>query len=287
MGPSRHRLADMPQATAMPHDPTPTVQQLLAFYLEAGVDCALGDEPVNRLADPEATPEPRAAVAHQPIVRVAPLPPPVATPRADTIIAPEVAIASARDAARTAPTLEALRQLLENFDGCALRLTATRLVFADGNPQARVMFVGEAPGRDEDIEGLPFVGRSGKLLDRMIAAIGLDRSTAYIANVIPWRPPGNRTPTPQETQICLPFIQRQIELVNPDVLVTLGNPSTQALLQTREGIMRTRGKWQDYDTGTRSIRAIATFHPAYLLRSPSYKRMSWQDLRAIAKALQG
>jgi DNA polymerase len=263
----------------------PTVQQLLAFYLEAGVDCALGDEPVNRLADPQAPPEPRAAVVHQPIPRAAPLPPPAAPPRADATVSPDVAIASAREAARTAPTLDALRQLLETFDGCALRHTATRLVFADGNPQARVMFVGEAPGRDEDIEGLPFVGRSGKLLDRMIAAIGLDRSKAYIANVIPWRPPGNRTPTPQETQICLPFIQRQIELVNPDVLVTLGNPSTQALLQTREGIMRARGKWLDYDTGTRSIRAIATFHPAYLLRSPSYKRMSWLDLRAIAKAL--
>jgi len=275
----------MPQATAMPPEPTPTVQQLLAFYLEAGVDCALGDEPVNRLADPEPAPEPRAAVAHQQPPRAAP--PPVLPPRADAAIAPDVAIASAREAARTAPTLEALRQLLESFDGCALKHTATKLVFADGNPQARVMFVGEAPGRDEDIEGLPFVGRSGKLLDRMIAAIGLDRSRAYIANVIPWRPPGNRTPTPQETQICLPFIRRQIELVNPDVLVTLGNPSTQALLQTREGIMRTRGKWLDYDTGTRTIRAIATFHPAYLLRSPSYKRMSWQDLRAVAKALQG
>ena len=175
---------------------------------------------------------------------------------------------------------------MEKFDGCALKSTATRLVFADGNPQARIMFVGEAPGREEDIEGLPFVGRSGKLLDRMIAAIGLDRTSAYIANVIPWRPPGNRTPTPQETQICLPFIQRQIELVNPDVLVTLGNPSTQTLLSTREGIMKTRGKWFDYDTGTRVIRALATFHPAYLLRSPSYKRMAWQDLRAIAKALE-
>jgi uracil-DNA glycosylase family 4 len=120
----------------------------------------------------------------------------------------------------------------------------------------------------------------------MIAAIGLDRSSAYIANVIPWRPPGNRTPTPQETQICLPFIQRQIELVNPDVLVTLGNPSTQTLLSTSEGIMKTRGRWVDYDTGTRMIRALATFHPAYLLRSPSYKRMAWQDLRAIAKALE-
>jgi uracil-DNA glycosylase family 4 len=277
----------MPPTTAMPPEPPPTVQQLLAFYLEAGVDCALGDEPVNRLADPELAPQPRPAVVHQQLPRAAPSPPAVAPPRTDATVAPDVAIASAREAARTAPTLEALRQLLENFDGCALRYTATKLVFSDGNPQARVMFVGEAPGRDEDIEGLPFVGRSGKLLDRMIAAIGLDRSKAYIANVIPWRPPGNRTPTPQETQICLPFIQRQIELVNPDVLVTLGNPSTQALLQTREGIMRTRGKWLDYDTGTRTIRAIATFHPAYLLRSPSYKRMSWQDLRAIAKALEG
>lgn len=268
-------------------EPAPTVQQLLAFYLEAGVDCALGDEPVNRLADPDAAAPPREAVVREAppraLLQTAPAVPP---PRTDAAMAPDAVISSARELARTAPTLEALRALLEGFDGCALRHTATRLVFADGNPLARIMFVGEAPGRDEDIEGLPFVGRSGKLLDRMIAAIGLDRSKAYIANVIPWRPPGNRTPTPQETQVCLPFIQRQIELVNPDVLVTLGNPSTQTLLQTREGIMRTRGKWFDYDTGTRTIRAIATFHPAYLLRSPSYKRMSWQDLRAIAKALE-
>ena len=265
-------------------EPAPSIRQLLAFYLEAGVDCALSEEPVNRVADPN----PAAALAQTtpagPARTVA-----LATPaaRSGSVLPPEAAIATAREAARTAPSLDALRTLLENFDGCALKSTATRLVFADGNPQARVMFVGEAPGRDEDIQGLPFVGRSGQLLDRMIAAIGLDRSKAYIANVIPWRPPGNRTPTPQETQICLPFIQRQIELVNPDVLVTLGNPSTQTLLSTREGIMKTRGKWFDYDTGTRMIRAMATFHPAYLLRSPSYKRMSWQDLRAIARALAG
>ncbi len=267
-------------------EPAPTVQQLLAFYLEAGVDCALADEPVDRLAEPDsATIAPPREIAPQRLVREAP---PAAPPvsRSEIAPSPEAAIASAREAARTAPSLEALRALLENFDGCALKHTATRLVFSDGNPQARIMFVGEAPGRDEDIEGLPFVGRSGKLLDRMIAAIGLDRSKAYIANVIPWRPPGNRTPTPQETLVCLPFIQRQIELVNPDVLVTLGNPSTQTLLSTREGIMKTRGKWFDYDTGTRAIRAIATFHPAYLLRSPSYKRMTWQDLRAIAKELE-
>jgi len=266
-------------------EPSPTVAQLLAFYLEAGVDCALGDEPVNRLADPDLAPAaPRREAPRPPVARPIPVPP-MLVGLAEPPPAPEAAIASARELARTAPTLEALRALLETFDGCSLRKTATRLVFADGNPQARVMFVGEAPGRDEDIAGLPFVGRSGQLLDRMIAAIGLDRSKAYIANVIPWRPPGNRTPTPQETQICLPFIQRQIELVDPDVLVTLGNPSTQALLGTREGIMRTRGKWFDYDTGTRTIRALPTFHPAYLLRSPSYKRMSWQDLRAITKVL--
>jgi uracil-DNA glycosylase len=262
----------------------PTVSQLLAFYLEAGVDCALTEDPIDRLVDPDLAPvasETAPPKPSKPVSVAAPLP----AARAEVAQAPEAAILSAREAARTAPTLEALRGLLENFDGCALKSTATRLVFSDGNPQARIMFVGEAPGREEDLEGLPFVGRSGKLLDRMIAAIGLDRSSAYIANVIPWRPPGNRTPTPQETQICLPFIQRQIELVNPDVLVTLGNPSTQTLLSTREGIMKTRGRWFEYDTGTRVIRALATFHPAYLLRSPSYKRLAWQDLRAIAKAL--
>jgi uracil-DNA glycosylase len=270
--------------SAMIRDPQPTARQLLAFYLEAGVDCALSDEPVDRLADPDIAKAPPQTPPSAPVKAVGT--PAPAFLQAAAPPAPDAAIASAREAARTAPTLEALRALLETFDGCALRKTATRLVFADGNPQARVMFVGEAPGRDEDLEGLPFVGRSGKLLDRMIAAIGFDRTKVYIANVIPWRPPGNRTPTPQETQVCLPFIQRQIELVDPDVLVTLGNPSTQALLSTREGIMRSRGKWLDYNTGTRTIRAMATFHPAYLLRSPSYKRMSWQDLRAIAKALQ-
>src|SRR5467141_1433962 len=284
-GAIRSRMTGCLRHRAMTPDPAPSIQQLLAFYLEAGVDCALTDEPVNRLSDPDIIPisGSRETALPKP-VRTMPAAIPVA--RGETTPAPEAAIVSAREAARTAPSLEVLRALLENFDGCALKSTATRLVFADGNPQARIMFVGEAPGREEDIEGLPFVGRSGKLLDRMISAIGLDRSSAYIANVIPWRPPGNRTPTPQETQICLPFIQRQIELVNPDVLVTLGNPSTQTLLSTREGIMKTRGRWFEYDTGTRVIRALATFHPAYLLRSPSYKRMAWQDLRSIAKALE-
>ena len=289
--PFQAKLTDLLSVTP---DPAPNIRQLLAFYLEAGVDCALDEEPANRLYDPEAAPRPKEAAASftspgleetSPPGPARPAFTPVPSTPAEPTPPPDEAIASAREAARTAPSLEALRSLLENFDGCALKSTATRLVFADGNPKARIMFVGEAPGREEDIEGLPFVGRSGKLLDRMIAAIGLDRSTAYIANVIPWRPPGNRTPTPLETQICLPFIQRQIELVDPDILVTLGNPATQTLLGTRDGIMKTRGRWFNYDTGTRAIRAMATFHPAYLLRSPSYKRMAWQDLRSVAKSL--
>ena len=192
---------------------------------------------------------------------------------------------AAREAAKNATTLEGLRALLADFEGCALRATATQLVFADGNPQSRVMFVGEAPGHDEDVNGKPFVGRSGKLLDRMMEAIGLDRGKVYIANVVPWRPPGNRTPTPLETAICLPFIRRQIELVDPDVLVCLGGPSMQTLLGSRDGISRMRGRWLPFDTGTREIKAMATFHPAFLLRSPLQKRFSWRDFLAIKKAL--
>ena len=191
---------------------------------------------------------------------------------------------TAREAARRAASLDELRAILDRFDGCALKATASQLVFADGNPKARLMFVGEAPGRDEDIEGLPFVGRSGKLLDLMLKAIGLDRTQAYIANIVPWRPPGNRTPTPVETQICLPFIQRQIELCDPDVLVTVGQPSTGALLGI-QGIMKNRGRWFTYHTGTRDIRAIPMLHPAYLLRSPIAKRLAWRDMLAIKKAL--
>lgn len=265
--------------TTMMSERPPTPHELLAFYLEAGVDCALAEEPVNRLSETEAEPAPIRATP----VRERPAPLPV--PRTDVAPAPDVAIESARELAPQAKTLDELRGLLEDFDGCALKMTATRLVFGDGNPQARVMFVGEAPGRDEDLQGIPFIGRSGKLLDLMLASIGLDRTSAYIANVIPWRPPGNREPSPHETQMCLPFIRRQIELVDPDVLVCLGKPSSQAVLELKDGIVKSRGRWFDYNTGTRMIRAMATFHPAYLLRQPIYKRMTWKDLRMIRRAL--
>lgn len=262
-----------------------SLRDLLAFYVEAGVDCALSDEPVNRLADnigTEDSLEPQKAALKPAQFRTANAPVPRATADQTT---PDLAIASARELAPTAASLDELRALLEKFDGCALKSTATKLVFADGNPKSRLMLVGEAPGREEDIEGLPFVGASGKLLDLILAAIGLDRTSVYIANIIPWRPPGNRDPSPVETQICLPFIRRQIQLVDPDILVCLGKPSSQAVLELKDGIVKTRGKWLDYDTGSRKIRAMATFHPAYLLRQPSSKRQTWQDFRAIKKAL--
>jgi DNA polymerase len=191
---------------------------------------------------------------------------------------------AARDAARGARDLDELRAILDRFEGCALKVSASRLVFADGTPHSRLMFVGEAPGSEEDKQGLPFVGRSGQLLDRMLAAIGLDRTQVYIANIVPWRPPGNRTPTPIETQICLPFIQRQIELADPDILVTVGQPSTGALLGV-QGITKNRGRWFSYHTGTREIRAMPMLHPAYLLRTPIAKRLAWRDMLAIKKAL--
>jgi uracil-DNA glycosylase family 4 len=288
-------------------------RDLLAFYVEAGADALLGEAAIDRMADDVAAPPPAGGRPDSAAVRVGgsqragaensptpdrwslpsggaerrPVgrsgPPPAGEGKA--LVPPDAAIMAAREAARTAASLDELRKLLESFEGCALRNTATQLVFADGNPQGRVMFVGEAPGHEEDISGRPFVGRSGKLLDRMIEAIGLDRSKVYIANVVPWRPPGNRTPTPQETAICLPFIRRQIELADPDILVCLGGPSMQTLLGTKDGITRMRGRWFPFDTGTREIKAMATFHPAFLLRSPLQKRFSWRDFLAIKKAL--
>jgi uracil-DNA glycosylase len=275
-------------------------RELLAFYQEAGVDALVGEAPVDRFADATAA---MSAVAPAVPAAQAGRPQPGLdqsgggqTPTGDardlrsgggasTTPSPDAAVMAAREAAKTAASLDELRAILDRFEGCGLKATATQLVFADGNPRARVMFVGEAPGRDEDIEGLPFVGRSGKLLDRMMAAIGLDRESAYIANIIPWRPPGNRTPTPQESAICLPFTLRQIELADPDLLVCLGGPSAQTLLNVRDGILKTRGRWFAYHTGTREIRAIATLHPAYLLRQPLQKRLAWRDFLAIKKAL--
>jgi uracil-DNA glycosylase family 4 len=271
----------------MTPDPEKAARDLLHFYAEAGVDALVGEEPVDRFADPAAAPKETSVSAPERRPLVMPAIPAARMPAAAAPPPPEEAEMAAREAAKGAATLDDLRAMLERFEGCALRTTAKRLVFADGNPQARLMFVGEAPGREEDIEGLPFVGRSGKLLDLMLKAIGLDRTQVYIANIVPWRPPGNRDPALHETAICLPFIQRQIELVNPQILVCLGKPSTATLLGVTDGIRKTRGRWLTYRNGTQDIRAMPTFHPAYLLRSPLEKRFAWKDFLAIKKALAG
>lgn len=260
-------------------DPRQAAADLLRWYAEMGVDAALDETPRNRLAEAREALTAPAPGRAEPVARPAAF--------AGAAAPAEDVTAQARLLARSARTLDELRALLEKFEGCALRTTAKSLVFADGQPGGRVMLVGEAPGAEEDRVGLPFVGRSGQLLDRMLAAIGLERSQVYIANIIPWRPPGNRTPTPQESAMCQPFIVRQIELANPDILVCLGGPSAQALLGIKDGIMRSRGRWLDYDTGTRTIRALATLHPAYLLRQPLQKRLAWRDFKAIRDVLKG
>jgi len=279
----------------MTPDRNKAARELLAFYAEAGVDAAIGEQAKDRLPEPEppaapAVERPRAEAPRNtggtsPARTADPrLSAPPARPAAPPPPTPDAAVMAAREAARGAANLDELRAILDRFEGCSLKGGASRLVFADGTPGSRLMFVGEAPGAEEDKQGLPFVGRSGQLLDRMLKAIGLERNQVYIANIVPWRPPGNRTPTPVETQICLPFIQRQIELSNPDVLVTIGQPSTGALLGI-QGIMKNRGRWFPFNTGSREIRAMPMLHPAYLLRSPIGKRLAWRDMLAIKKAL--
>jgi DNA polymerase len=285
-----------------------TLAALLRWYADMGVDCALGETPVDRFAlsllSPPPAPEAVETVealppdasdfapfepARRPTPAAPPLSPPPPPPRPSfapaAALSHDSAAASAREQAESAQSLEELRERLAAFDGCALKNSATQLVFADGAPDARIMIVGEGPGAEEDRIGRPFVGRAGQLLDKMLEAIGLDRAKVYIANVVPWRPPGNRTPTPQELALCLPFIRRQIELVAPDFLVLLGASAAQTLLGEKEGIMRLRGHWRDYPCGDKVIRALPMLHPAYLLRAPMKKAQAWRDLRALKHAL--
>jgi uracil-DNA glycosylase family 4 len=276
---------------ADPNQPQPDLADLLRFYADAGVDEALFDEPVDRFEESATTRQPAVQKGEPPKLREPAAPSPQPRPAPAMTVPDEAQATRARELARQAQSLEELSAIVAAFDGCNLKFTAKQTVFSAGNPQADLMLVGEAPGRDEDIEGLPFVGRSGRLLDRMLAAIGVDRTTAYIANVIPWRPPGNRTPTPLETEICRPFIERQIELVAPKVLVTLGGPSAKVLLHATEGVLRLRGNWKTHVTASGAeIAAMPTLHPAYLLRNPAHKKLAWRDLlevRAKLEALRG
>jgi len=199
--------------------------------------------------------------------------------------APEVAVTTARALASQSSDMVALEAALKSFDGCALKATAKSTCFYRGAASAPLMIIGEAPGRDEDLEGRPFVGRAGQLLDRMLAAIDLDESGVHITNVVYWRPPGNRTPTPQEAQICRPFLERQVELVKPQLILLLGGAAAKTVLDTTEGIMRLRGKWREVELGTMKVRTLATLHPAYLLRTPAAKRSAWRDFLALKSSL--
>jgi DNA polymerase len=262
----------------------------LRWQIEMGADEAIAETPQNRF-ERSARPDPEASAKAPDVSPRAPTKPPIAAPTrtATFVSAPPAGAAerSARALANAAQTLEELGDALAAFDGCPLKFTATKLVFADGNPKAEVMLVGEAPGSDEDRDGRPFVGVSGQLLDRMMAAIGLTRKEFYLANTVYWRPPGNRSPTQAETAACLPFIQRQIELVKPKILVLLGGAAAKTLLNRPEGISRLRTRRHEYETENLGgpIPALATYHPAYLLRQPAQKRESWQDLLTLREMI--
>jgi DNA polymerase len=260
---------------------------LLRWYLDAGVDETVGEQPVNRYreaAEP-AAPMPAAgpAVVH-------PAPPPIQRPSVSPPPVPAAAgpVASAVALAAQAASLDELREALAGFDACPLSKTATKLVFGDGNPRSRIVLIGEAPGAEEDRQGLPFVGPSGRLLDLMLASIGLDRTKVFISNTVFWRPPGNRNPNTTELATCMPFVERMLELIDPEFLVALGGPAASVLLGQKESVGRLRGRDFTYQTAglPRPVRARAMYHPAYLLRSPAQKRLAWRDLLALKKAIE-
>lgn len=254
---------------AMPQDSNALAD--LIWLVEAGADEPVGETPVDRFSlRPAAAPKvlPRAAAA-------APL----------ALSEPSHGIGAAIGLAREAASLAELKAALEGFEGCALKRSATTTVFADGNPDSRIFIIGEAPGREEDRMGLPFVGRAGKLLDKMLAAIGLDRTRAYITNVLNWRPPDNRDPSPEEAAMCLPFLRRHIELVNPQVIILLGAVSVRHVMGRSDGIMKTRGRWLEYGVGDAMVPVMPTLHPAYLLRQPAHKKLAWRDLQAVERKI--
>lgn len=266
---------------------------LLSWYVEAGVDEAILAAPVNRLRPVQ---KPAQNQAQKPAPRPDQRPTQISAPnQAPRPAVPRAAQAeldrpaeAARAAARGAASLDELRAVLEGFEGCGLKITATNTVFADGVPGADVMVIGEAPGADEDRQGKPFVGVSGQLLDRMLASIGLSRAeTVYITNILPWRPPGNRQPTPAEIATCIPFVERHIELAAPKILMFAGGTSAKSLMGRKEGITRLRGTWTDWSLPNSSgtIPALATYHPAYLLRTPGQKASAWKDLLALRRRL--
>lgn len=256
-----------------------TLKQILEWYVDAGVDETFGEVPFGKnISEPVSVKIPVSV--SKPVENT------VRQATTELAQANITARQNAREMCAKAETLDDLRALVEAFDGCALKLTASKTVFGGGNPASKIMLVGEAPGADEDRIGQPFVGRSGQLLDKMLKAINIDRTSCYITNVLPWRPPGNRTPTDGEIAVCLPFLKRQIELISPEAIVVLGGSAANALLETEEPISRLRGKWLDYKKNDGSIvPVLATFHPAYLLRNSGQKAKAWTDLLRLSKKI--
>ncbi len=256
------------------------VESLLGFWVEAGVEALYAEAPVNRTA-PAAAPLAATATAKG----LSPAP----AARADTVPAALKAedLQESQSAAADAPDLPALEAAIADFDGCALKSAGARqAVFARGAPDAPVMIIGEAPGGEEDIQGSPFVGRAGQLLDKMLSAAGLD-GRAFITNTVFWRPPGNRTPTPAEQAACAPFLERAIALVKPKVLLLVGGASAKAMLKRPEGILALRGRWFEWRSGDGALElpALPTLHPAFLLRQPAAKKKSWEDLLTLVERL--
>jgi uracil-DNA glycosylase len=248
---------------------------LLNWYQAMGADEAIGEEPLNCFAE---RPAPATVGARVPS-RVEASSSPRIAPKTPSAI-------TARAIGAEVSTLAELEASVARFEGCSLRRTAKSLCFARGSDQARIMIIGEAPGREEDLQGKPFVGRAGQLLDRMLASIGLSEEHVYITNTVYWRPPGNRTPTPEEIGACAPFLARQIDLLSPSVLVLLGGAAAKTILNTSEGIMRLRGKWLTCSCGDRNLPTLATLHPAFLLRKPEQKRYAWRDLLMLKAVLE-
>lgn len=248
----------------------------LKWQMEIGADVALAEQPCDRLARPPAPPPSVSPPVASATTTAQP------SPSSPSRLGTAEAVIAARQLAEQCQNLADLREAIRNFDGFAVKATATQMVFADGDSASPLMLIGEAPGADEDRQGLPFVGKAGQLLNRMLAAIALQREDVYISNILNWRPPGNRTPTPQEMDIARPLILRHIELAQPKLLVIMGNVACKTLLQTEQGITRLRGKMQEHDLGTsQSWACLPTFHPSYLLRNPTAKRSAWADMLKI------
>lgn len=305
----------------MEYTPQELARGLLEWYRAAGVDAALGEEAIDWLARGEVAPghgfsietagrpelaatgavpqvaplaaqhvdvrdrKELASPAPKPASRAPSQPQAPANTRLFPTATPDEAVTTARAAAAAAGDLDALAAALQAFNGCALKATAKNLCFYRGARQARLLIIGEAPGRDEDLEGRPFIGRAGQLLDKMLAAVGLGEDDVHITNTVYWRPPGNRTPSPQEMLVCRPFLERQIALVEPEFIGLFGGAAANAMLGVPDGIMKLRGKWRDIEIGARKVKVMPTLHPAYLLRTPAHKRLAWRDLLELSAAL--